>query len=149
MKTHTFTAETWLPRSRDDVFRFFSDARNLQKITPPWLNFVVLTPGEIVMRAGTFIDYKLRVHGIPFFWRSEITVWDPPSRFVDEQRQGPYLLWVHEHRFVAKDGGTLATDEVRYAVPGGSIVNRLFVARDVRKIFEFRTHKLKELLPPC
>jgi ligand-binding SRPBCC domain-containing protein len=148
VKTHTFTAETWLPRSLDDVFRFFSDARNLQKITPPWLSFDVLTPGEPAMTPGTLIDYRLRVRGIPFLWRSEITVWEPPHRFVDAQRRGPYLLWVHEHRFAAKDGGTLATDEVRYAVPGGALVNALFVARDVRKIFEFRTRKLKELLPP-
>ena len=99
------------------------------------------------MKPGTLIDYELRVHGVPMRWQSEIAVWEPPWGFVDEQRRGPYRLWIHEHRFVEKDGGTLAVDEVRYAVPGGALINALFVARDVEKIFEFRTKKLKELFP--
>jgi ligand-binding SRPBCC domain-containing protein len=78
-------------------------------------------------------------------WRSEITAWEPPFRFVDEQRKGPYRLWVHEHRFEDKDGGTLATDRVEYAVPGGELIRKLFVERDVQKIFAFRTGKLEEL----
>jgi ligand-binding SRPBCC domain-containing protein len=148
MKIHRFASEVWLPRPLDDVFAFFADARNLQKITPPWLRFEVLTPGEIAMQRGALIDYRLRVHGVPLRWQSEITVWEPPRRFADEQRRGPYRLWVHEHRFVENDGGTLAADEVRYSVPGGSLVNALFVARDVRKIFEYRTRILREIFPP-
>ena len=112
------------------------------------MRFSVLAPGEIPMRAGALIDYKLRVHGVPLVWRSEITVWEPPRRFVDEQRRGPYRLWVHEHRFVERNGGTLVTDDVRYAVPGGALVNKLFVARDVERIFEFRKTRLEELFPP-
>lgn len=148
MKTQIFSSEIWIPRPLEDVFAFFADARNLQEITPPWLSFEVLTPGEITMRPGTLIDYRLRVHGIPLRWRSEITVWEPPRRFVDAQRRGPYRLWVHEHRFVGKDGGTLAVDDIRYAVAGGSLVNALFVARDVRKIFEFRSRALRDIFPP-
>jgi ligand-binding SRPBCC domain-containing protein len=145
MKTNILTAKIWLPRPVDEVFPFFADAHNLQKITPPWLDFRIVTPGDIEMKPGTLIDYKLRVHGIPMSWQSEITVWDPPFRFVDEQKKGPYRLWVHEHRFEEKDGGTLATDRVEYAVPGGELIRKLFVEKDVQKIFAFRTEKLEEL----
>lgn len=145
MKTHTLRSEIWLPRQPGDVFPFFADARNLQRITPPRLRFEVVTPGEITMKTGTLIDYRLRVRGVPIRWQSEITAWEPPFRFADEQRRGPYRLWVHEHRFIEKDGGTLCIDDVRYAVPGGSIVNALFVGRDVRTIFEFRARTLKAI----
>jgi ligand-binding SRPBCC domain-containing protein len=145
MKTHTLRSEIWLPRQPGDVFPFFADARNLQRITPPRLRFEVVTPGEITMKTGTLIDYRLRVRGLPIRWQSEITAWEPPFRFADEQRRGPYRLWVHEHRFMEKDGGTLCIDDVRYAVPGGSIVNALFVGRDVRTIFEFRARALKAI----
>ena len=147
MKTHTLTTEVWLPRPVEEVFPFFADAGNLQKITPPWLDFRITTPGKIDMRPGALIDYKLRVHGIPIKWRSEITAWEPPFRFVDEQRRGPYRLWIHEHRFKSKDGGTLAMDRVEYAVPGGELIRRLFVEKDVEKIFKYRTDRLKALFP--
>ena len=145
MRTHTLQTQIWLPRPVEAVFPFFSDAGNLQKLTPPWLDFRIVTPGRIEMKPGTIIDYRLRVHRIPIKWRSEITVWDPPYRFVDEQRKGPYRLWIHEHRFEEKDGGTLATDRIEYAVPGGELVRRLFVEKDVEKIFAYRTTRLKEL----
>jgi ligand-binding SRPBCC domain-containing protein len=148
MKTYLFNREVWLPRPVDEVFRFFADAGNIQTLTPPWLNFQIVTPGPIEMKPRTLIDYRLRVRGVPIKWQSEITVWDPPHRFVDEQRRGPYRLWIHEHRFLEKDHGTLATDEVRYGVPGDALVNRLFVARDVAQIFDFRARKLKELFSP-
>lgn len=147
MRIHVFQAKVWLPRPLEEVFAFFADARNLGILTPPWLDFQIVTPGEIEMSPGTLIDYRLRIHGIHIFWQSEITAWEPPVRFVDEQRRGPYLMWVHEHRFASQDGGTLATDHVRYAVFGGAIVNRLFVLRDVGRIFEFRAAKLRELFP--
>jgi len=147
MKTHVLERELWLPRPVGDVFPFFADARNLEVLTPPWLSFKVVTLGAITMAPGTIIDYKLRVHGFPVGWQSEITVWEPPHRFVDEQRRGPYRLWVHEHGFEEENGGTLARDVVEYAAPGGGLVNRLFVAGDVKKIFEYRAQKLKELFP--
>ncbi len=138
-------AEQWLPRRRDEIFPFFADAFNLETITPPWLRFEVLTPRPIKMRAGQRIDYRLRVHGFPLRWQSEITAWEPPHRFVDEQRRGPYRAWIHEHTFEEHDGGTLARDVVRYAVFGGMLVNTLFVRRDVTSIFAFRRHKLAAL----
>ena len=145
MKTHRLHSELWLPKSLDEVFAFFADARNLQKITPPWLDFRITTPGEIDMREGAFIDYKLKVHGIPLRWRSEITVWEPPRRFVDTQLRGPYRLWNHEHRFEEQDGGTLVIDDVEYSVYGGELIRKLFVARDVEKIFDYRTDRMQEI----
>jgi ligand-binding SRPBCC domain-containing protein len=145
MKTHLLNSEIRVPRPLDEVFAFFADARNLQKITPPWLDFRITTPGAIVMREGALIDYKLKVRGIPLRWRSEITVWDPPHRFVDSQLRGPYRSWIHEHRFEERDGGTLVTDEVRYSVYGGELIRKLFVARDVEKIFGYRGEKMAEL----
>ncbi|HMP83197.1 MAG TPA: SRPBCC family protein [Verrucomicrobiota bacterium] len=145
MKIHVFETELWLPQTVEEVFDFFADARNLRAITPDWLHFEIVTPQPIVMCAGTLIDYRLRVRGIPLRWRTEITCWEPPLRFVDEQLRGPYRQWIHEHRFEPKDGGTLCTDLVRYAVAGGEIVHRLFVKNDVQRIFEFRAGKLRQM----
>ncbi|HRZ37651.1 MAG TPA: SRPBCC family protein, partial [Candidatus Paceibacterota bacterium] len=90
MKEYSLQTELWLPRPRDDVFPFFAEARNLEALTPPWLNFEVLTPAPIVMRVGTLIDYRIRVHGVSLRWRTEIAEWQPPHRFVDVQVRGPY-----------------------------------------------------------
>ncbi|MBS0264154.1 MAG: SRPBCC family protein [Planctomycetes bacterium] len=137
--------EIWLPAPRVQVFEFFSDAFQLESITPPLLKFHVVTPRPIVIQAGTIIDYRLRLHGIPLRWRSLIPVWEPYTRFVDEQLKGPYLHWRHEHRFSDRNGGTLVSDEVFYRVLGGSLVNRLFVAPDLRRIFAYRSQKLQEI----
>jgi len=102
------------------VFPFFAEARNLETLTPPWLKFEVLTPAPIVMRPGTLIDYRIRVHGLPIRWRTEITAWDPPHRFVDVQLHGPYTLWHHTHTFEERDGGTLCLDHVRYCRARGA-----------------------------
>jgi uncharacterized membrane protein YjjP (DUF1212 family)/ligand-binding SRPBCC domain-containing protein len=119
----------------------------MQRLTPPELRFQVLTPPPIQMRPGTRIDYRLRVHGVPVRWQSEITVWEPSHRFVDEQRRGPYRFWRHEHRFVAQDGGTLATDQVQFAAPGGALVERLLIERDLRGIFAYRQQQLAKQFP--
>lgn len=133
----------------EEVFAFFSDARNLEVLTPPWLRLRVLTPEPIELRAGTLLDYQLKLHGFPVRWQSEITAWEPPRRFVDEQRRGPYRRWIHEHRFEPRDAGTLAQDCVRYAVLGGRLVNRFLVEPYLRRIFAFRQRKLLELFPPA
>jgi len=143
--TFVLHAEQWLPCPRENLFEFFSDAFQLEALTPPLLRFQVLTPPPIVIRSGTLIDYKLRLHGIPIRWQSEISEWEPPVRFVDRQTRGPYRRWRHEHRFAEQDGGTLVIDHVEYRAPGGSLVNRLFVVPDLRKIFGFRMRKLQEL----
>ena len=143
MTTHVFETELWVPAPRDRVFPFFADARNLEAITPPWLNFQVMTPGEIRMGVGVMIDYRLRLHGLPVRWRTEITGWNPPFSFCDDQRRGPYRRWSHRHAFVEKDGGTLCRDHILYAVPGGALVNRLFVRADVARIFDYRAAALR------
>ena len=144
MTTHLFETELWLPVPRENIFPFFADARNLEVITPPWLNFKILTPGEIPMRVGALIDYQIRIHGFPVCWRTRIADWNPPVSFVDEQLRGPYRLWHHTHTFVEKDGGTLCKDRVEYAVLGGALVNKFFVRRDVEKIFTYRAAALKK-----
>jgi ligand-binding SRPBCC domain-containing protein len=144
MKPYLFQCEFWLPQQRAVIFDFFADARNLQTITPPWLHFVILTPTPIEMRPGALIDYKLRVHGFPLRWQTEITEWNPPHHFVDQQLRGPYTLWHHTHRFFDQDGGTRCVDEVRYRPPGGALINYLFVKRDVQKIFAYRQQQLQK-----
>lgn len=96
------------------------------------------------MRVGAIIDYQLRIHGLPVRWRTEITGWNPPTSFCDEQRRGPYRRWSHTHTFEEKDGGTLCKDKVIYAVPGGALVNQLFVCRDVGKIFSYRAAAMQK-----
>ena len=134
------TSELWLPRPRDEVFRFFANAANLEALTPPSLHFHIVTP-DVAMRPGALIDYRLRLHGIPFTWRSEISLWEPPHRFVDEQRRGPYRRWVHTHTFEEERGGTLVGDRVEFEVPFERIFG-WFVMRELRKIFAFRREAL-------
>jgi ligand-binding SRPBCC domain-containing protein len=134
-----------LPASREDVFAFFGDAYNLERITPVWLNFEILTPRPIAMREGALIDYRIRLHGIPMRWRTRIARWEPSTAFVDEQIKGPYLEWVHLHTFEKRDGGTWCTDSVRYRVPGGAIVDAMFVRSRLLKIFEYRQNAMAEL----
>ncbi|MFO0863777.1 MAG: SRPBCC family protein [Gemmataceae bacterium] len=151
MRVRTLIVEMWLPLPIGQVFDFFSDARNLDAITPPWLHFRILTSLPIEMKPGALIDYQLRVRGLPIRWRTEITHWDPPHRFVDRQLKGPYRQWIHEHSFEEVDGGTLIRDKVDYAVPGWflePIIHALFVGPDVRKIFSYRQEKIRELLTP-
>jgi ligand-binding SRPBCC domain-containing protein len=144
----TLEAELWLPRPREEVFAFFSDAGNLDVLTPPWLHFRILTPRPLPMHAGALLDYRLRWRRLPLRWRTEIAAWDPPGRFIDRQVRGPYRRWVHMHTFEARDGGTLVHDRVEYAVPGWLVeplVYHLVVGPDVRRIFAYRQGKLREL----
>jgi ligand-binding SRPBCC domain-containing protein len=148
---HVYGLRTWLwlPRPRAEVFEFFSDARNLERITPPFLRFEVLSPQPIVMRQGALIDYRLGFRGVPLRWRTEIKAWDPPDSFVDTQLRGPYREWIHTHRFSDQDAGTLVEDQVAYRLWGPSlltgIVHRLLVGPDTRRIFEFRHAALKQV----
>jgi GrpB-like predicted nucleotidyltransferase (UPF0157 family)/ligand-binding SRPBCC domain-containing protein len=141
-----FNTDIWLPRPRDEVFQFFSNAANLEALTPPWLHFEILTPG-VALRSGARIDYRLRLYGIPFRWQSEISRWEPPHRFVDEQRRGPYRRWVHTHTFTDERGGTLVADAVDFEVRFAWLTGAL-VMRDVRRIFAFRTEVLVKRFGP-
>jgi ligand-binding SRPBCC domain-containing protein len=149
MEPRLYTASQTVPRPRADVFAFFSDAQNLEAITPPWLSFRMVhrTPGE--MRPGTELTYRLKIHGIPVRWVSRITEWVPDQRFVDEQIRGPYAIWHHTHTFEEVDGGTRIDDLVRYRLPVaplGDWIAGWLVARDVRRIFDYRRLRIAELL---
>jgi len=147
MKIFTFCSELWLPHPLSKVFPFFAAAEHLEQLTPPFLNFQILTPKPIAVSLGTRIQYKLKLHGIPVRWESEITGWNPPHFFSDDQLRGPYRHWRHEHTFEERDGGTLVRDKVEYAVLGGCLINRLLVAPDLSRIFDYRTATLKKLFP--
>jgi len=148
MKTYRLRKSIWLPQPPAKVFEFFSNPSNLDRLTPAWLNFAILTPATSQIKQGVLLDYRLRIRGIPIRWQSEIAVWDPPHRFVDRQTKGPYSVWVHQHTFEKRDNGTVVGDNVEYAVPGGSIVQKLLVAPDLERIFSYRHKVLEELFNP-
>ncbi|MGA9528480.1 MAG: SRPBCC family protein [Terriglobales bacterium] len=148
MTAYIFRAEQYVPRSLDEVFHFFSAAENLQQLTPPWMHFRILSVEPAPVRKGTLIRYALRWRIFPIRWTTEIVEWDPPHGFVDVQLKGPYKLWHHEHRFVAKGEGTFISDEVQYALPFGflgSIAHRLKVKSDVQTIFDYRKKVVRQL----
>jgi ligand-binding SRPBCC domain-containing protein len=126
----------------EESFAFYGDARNLERITPPWLGFEVTTPEPIEMGVGTVIEYRLRLHRVPVRWRTRIQAWEPPHRFVDAQVRGPYSLWEHTHSFEEDGpGATLIRDRVRYSIPFGplgELAERLLVRRDLKQIFDYR-----------
>ena len=147
-KTYELDDDLWLPQPRAEIFDFFSDAANLTRITPAFLQFEILSPQPIEMRVGALIEYRLKVRGVPIRWHSRITVWDPPHCFVDEQVRGPYRLWRHEHIFVPEAGGTRISDRVEFLSKGGPLaplLHRLLVNRDVRFIFTHRRKTLKRM----
>ena len=147
-RDHVFTTEILIPRPRDEVFDFFAAAENLQRITPPELGFEITTPLPISMVVGALIEYRLRLFGVPFRWRTRISRWEPGTAFVDEQLSGPYALWVHTHTFRDAPGGTLVGDEVRYRLPLFPFgeVGYPLVRLQVRRIFDYRARRLRELL---
>jgi ligand-binding SRPBCC domain-containing protein len=147
MQIEEFHHEQFLPRRIEEIFPFFSDAANLQKLTPAFLRFHIVTPLPIEMNVGTLIDYRLKIHHLPIRWRTKITEWNPPHSFRDVQLRGPYRLWDHFHRFEPAAGGTKVIDHVRYSALGGRLAHRLLVNRDIRNIFAYRAQILGRLFP--
>jgi ligand-binding SRPBCC domain-containing protein len=150
MKVRTLERVQIVPRPPAETFRFFSDPRNLQRLTPAFLNFKFLAPPPDVMHPGTAIDYQIRLYGVPVHWRTRIEIVEAPKKFVDVQEKGPYALWRHSHIFrdIGK-GSTEMKDRVEYAMPLGplgEIAYHLFVARSLAQIFEFRESKLAEIM---
>ena len=148
MAEYLFSSSLTIYRPRDEVFAFFADAENLERITPPELGFHIVTPGPLDIKKGTLIDYKLSMHGIPFGWRTEITKWEPPFEFEDTQLSGPYKQWIHRHTFTEPEPGTtLMEDNVRYRLPLeplGDIAN-FFIERQVKSIFEYRNRVVADV----
>ena len=152
MTVYELHRELWVPRPLPEVFEFFARAENLERITPPWLRFRILTPLPIEMKQGATIEYSLRLRGIRLGWLTEIERWNPPVEFIDVQTKGPYRLWRHTHRFSEVDGGTSIVDTVHYALPFGplgQLAHRLQVARDLSGIFDYRARRAQTLLFNC
>jgi len=144
---HIFKSSMILPYEIHDVFQFFSDATNLERITPPKLCFHISTPTPIPMGEGTLIHYKLKLYGIPFKWMARISRWDPPFRFIDEQIRGPYRRWIHTHRFFDLGRATRVTDEVLYGLPLWPIGEALFpiIHYMLVRIFHFRRRAIRAI----
>lgn len=141
------TSKVTVNKPVDEVFGFFTNAENLNLITPPKLYFNILTPLPIEMNKGTLIDYRIKLGGIKFNWKTEITHWEPPFNFTDTQLKGPYRIWIHEHTFEVQDRKTNVIDKVTYLPPGyiaEPIIYWLFVKHRLENIFEYRRRKISE-----
>lgn len=150
MTPHLLETKTLIPRPINEVFDFFSKAENLNLITPPGLEFKILTPLPITLKKGCHIDYRIKLSGIPFSWKTEISAWEPPYRFIDTQLKGPYKIWIHEHRFEEKGNETIMTDTVKFLSPGWilePVINKLFVEKRVKEIFRYREERMSILFP--
>lgn len=136
----------YISKEKKIVFDFFSDAKNLEKITPDFLNFKIVNMSTTEIQQGTLINYVLKLHGLPIKWKTLISRWSPETAFVDEQLSGPYKKWHHTHEFFETSQGTLITDKVIYRLPLGLIglVALPFVKKDVNKIFNFRKKIINE-----
>ena len=144
---YQLTTQTLVNRAIEEAFDFFANAENLNKITPPWLQFNIVSDPPIKMRVGTIIEYRLKLRGFPIKWVSEIPIWQPPFRFVDRQKSGPYQYWHHEHLLEEQDkDSTRVKDIVTYKVPLGRFTHTLFVKHDLKKIFKHRSSSLRDLL---
>ena len=149
---YTLRRRQWLPLGRRETFAFFERPEHLADITPPWLDFRILTPGPLVMAPGAVIEYSIRVFGLRRRWRTLISEYDPPSGFRDVQLAGPYRLWDHRHRFWEEDGGTVVEDLVMYALPFGPLgrpIHWLVVQSRLAAIFHYRRRRIHDLLGRC
>jgi ligand-binding SRPBCC domain-containing protein len=151
MAEHILRREQIIERPREKVFEFFADAGNLQKITPPELDFQILTPQPIDIKKGALIDYRLKLRGVPITWKTEITQWNPPFDFVDTALKSPYKQWIHLHRFTTgAHGETIMEDIVRYRLPFEPLgdIAHFYVKKELAYIFDYRRKVIEEILKP-
>ena len=148
-KTFRLEQEQLVAAPRSEVFDFFSNAFNLERLTPPFLNFKILTPAPIDIQTDTIIEYRIKLFGIPMYWRTRILNFEPEDSFIDSQERGPYTLWHHTHTFEETDDGTLMKDIVLYRLPLGPLgrlAHFLFVRRTLKRIFNYRRDALADLM---
>lgn len=148
MTRHMLMTRTFLPLPRNEVFPFFADAMNLERITPPELNFKVLTPSPISIQEGTLIDYRIQLFVVPMTWRTLIARWNPPEEFMDKQLVGPYAFWEHTHCFYQHQDGTVMEDVVHYELPLGMIgaIGHPLIRLQLNRIFEYREYAVRQCL---
>jgi ligand-binding SRPBCC domain-containing protein len=148
MQAKEIRTTTIINKPLSEVFEFFSKAENLNKLTPPKVHFTILTPLPIPMFPGQIIKYRIKLFGIPFFWKTEITAWNPPFKFEDKQLSGPYVIWNHQHLFKEVDGKTEMTYILTYNSKGwilAPFLHWLFVDKNVNEIFAYREKRLDEI----
>ena len=141
MKVFEINKTQFIEKPIEKVFDFFSKPENLEKITPKYLAFNIISSLPIKMKKGKIIDYTIRLLKFRVHWRTLITSYEPPYLFIDEQIKGPYKFWHHTHTFESKNGGVEITDKVRYAIPFGWlgwILNFFWIRPDLEKIFNYR-----------
>ena len=141
MNVHRYEAHQWVEAPLEQAFGFFADAANLEAITPPFLNFRILTPLPVEMRVGARIDYRIALYGLPMVWKTRIERWEPGAAFIDRQLSGPYAQWIHLHQFESVAGGTQLYDRVDYALPLDPLsrpAHPMFVRPTIERIFAYR-----------
>ena len=151
MPEHIFERKQIINSPREEVFHFFADAANLERITPPELQFHIITPPPIDIKKGTLIEYQLKLRGFPIKWKTEITQWNPPHDFVDTALKGPYRQWIHLHKFeVGENGETIMEDVVRYRLPFEPFGNlaHWYVKKELNYIFDYRRKVIEGIFQP-
>lgn len=151
MAEHTLERRQIIERPREEVFEFFADAGNLEKITPPELNFHIITAQPIDIKKGALIEYQLKLRGVPIKWKTEITLWNPPHDFVDTALKSPYKQWIHLHTFeTGERGETIMRDLVRYRLPFEPLgdLAHWYVKKELKYIFDYRYKVIEEIFQP-
>ncbi|MEO6587724.1 MAG: SRPBCC family protein [Pyrinomonadaceae bacterium] len=148
MSEHILERKQVIKRPIKEIFDFFADAVNLEKITPPELNFHITTPQPIDIKKGTLIEYQLKLRGIPIKWKTEITQWNPPFDFVDTALKSPYKQWIHLHSFEEGESGeTIMKDKVRYRLPLEPLgdLAHWYVKKELKYIFDYRYKVIEKI----
>ena len=148
MGKYSLSKKQVIHKTLEEVFNFFQKPENLSVITPKNMGFNILTPKPIKMGKGTVIDYTIKFFRIPVHWRTLITEYCPPHKFVDVQIKGPFILWHHTHIFKEMENGVEITDQVQYMMPFGilgRILHSMCIRKKLNHIFNFRNEMIEKL----